>query len=98
MIHKTISAGEIRQIFNQEGYWNKAEQGEYSTKVVWQKHRSPPLSFLQVCTYSQRVAYFEEDGTKVAEVHQYYQPDGTIGASGLPDPKMLLYNGVVYSV
>jgi hypothetical protein len=29
-------------------------------------------------------------------VHQYLQPDGTLGASGQPDPKRLLHDGILY--
>jgi hypothetical protein len=29
-------------------------------------------------------------------VHQYLRPDGTLGLSGRPDPKLVLYEGVVY--
>jgi hypothetical protein len=40
-------------------------------------------------TRSQRVLYFEGD-VQVAVVHQYVLVDGSIGGSGLPDPKWLL--------
>ncbi len=43
------------------------------------------------------VAYF--DGVrKVALVHRYLRPDGTVGASGMPDPKELLDDDVIYFV
>ena len=32
----------------------------------------------------------------VAGVHQYLRRDGTIGASGRPDPKELFVNGTLY--
>ena len=39
-------------------------------------------------TRSQIIRYFK--GRQwVLEVHQYLRPDGTLGASGLPDPKRL---------
>jgi hypothetical protein len=31
-------------------------------------------------------------------VHQYLRPDGTLGASGLPDPKLVVHEGVVYKL
>jgi len=41
-------------------------------------------------TRSQIVRYFRRsDDLMVAIVHQYLRPDGTLGASGLPDPKWL---------
>ncbi len=48
-----------------------------------------------VCTRSQLVTYFDADGERVAIVHQYLRQDGTLGASGLPDPKWLLHGGEV---
>lgn len=41
------------------------------------------------------IAYYEA-GKKVAEAHQYKRTDGSIGASGLPDPKEILHDGIVY--
>ena len=42
-------------------------------------------------TLSQKVRYVNADGTKVASVHRYLRPDGTIGAKArVPDPKGLL--------
>ena len=41
------------------------------------------------CTHSQIVYYYAKDGEKLAIVHQYLRPDGTLGASGIPDPKYL---------
>ena len=43
------------------------------------------------------VAYFESD-QKVALVHQVVLPDGSLGASGLPDPKELLVEDTVWFV
>jgi hypothetical protein len=42
------------------------------------------------------VSYLDSDGNEVARVHQYLRPDGTIGASGKPDPKRLLDGGILY--
>jgi hypothetical protein len=36
------------------------------------------------------VWYFDLQLNRVALVHEYRLPDGSIGASGLPDPKRLL--------
>ena len=37
------------------------------------------------------VRYLDADGNVVAMVHQYLLPDGTLGASGNPDPKWLFW-------
>lgn len=51
-------------------------------------------------TVSQRVEYWDTvQGrlVKIATVHRYVRPDGTLGASGLPDPKRVLHDGVLYA-
>lgn len=40
-------------------------------------------------TRSQIIRYVDDDGAFVALIHQYLLPDGTLGASGRPDPKRL---------
>lgn len=46
------------------------------------------------------VAYFEVEkgkiGRKVALAHRYLLPDGTVGASGKPDPKSMKHEGEFY--
>lgn len=34
--------------------------------------------------------------TRIAVAHRLLRPDGTYGASGLPDPKMVFFDGVIY--
>ena len=48
------------------------------------------------CTRSQTITYRDRDGRRIAIVHQYLRQDGTLGASGAPDPKKLWQDGVVY--
>ena len=50
------------------------------------------------CTRSQMVLYYSLDGMPVALVHQYRRPDGTLAASGKPDPKRLFFAGRVIAV
>jgi len=37
-------------------------------------------------------------GEKIAGVHQYLRPDGTIGLSGRPDTKEVYVDGVLYII
>jgi hypothetical protein len=46
-------------------------------------------------TKSEMVPY-RLNGKQIAICHRYRRPDGTLGASGLPDPKMLEYRGIEY--
>jgi hypothetical protein len=52
---------------------------------------------LQPGTRSQLVAYYY-GAVVVARVHQFLQPDGTLGASQIPDPKELLVDGEIWIV
>jgi hypothetical protein len=74
----------------------KSPKGILKTKVVSNNHPSSPRAREPVCTRSQYVIYIDENGKKVAGVHQYLRRDEKIGASGRPDPKELLVNGILY--
>ena len=77
------------------GFAAQFEAGRLREVVV--KDRPCPLASEPAGTRSQMVAYF--DGVRrVALVHRYLRPDGTVGASGMPDPKELLDDGVLYFV
>jgi hypothetical protein len=47
-------------------------------------------------TLSQIVRCYDADNALVLVVHQFLRPDGTIGASGKPDPKRILRQNTVY--
>ena len=49
-----------------------------------QPHQGP------YCTHSQIIRFFDSTGLMVLEGHQYLRPDGSLGASGMFDPKRLL--------
>lgn len=67
-------------------------------KVQRNGHPSPPAAAEPFCTRSQSITYFDSDGNVIAKVHQYLREDGTIGASGKPDPKRLRIGDTVYIV
>src|SRR5262245_45150744 len=89
-----VSPRELRERFNRGNYVQRAAAGELSTRILKEGHPSPPRAALPICTRSQSIAYLDAKGDEVAMVHQYLKPDGSLGASGRPDPKRLLENGV----
>ena len=93
-----VTETELRQRFNQGLYWQRAQSGEFMLYPRRDKYRSPPPVGEPLCTRSQLVVYIDADGQEVARVYQYLRPDGTLGASGRPDPKWLFENGVIYFV
>lgn len=95
---KKVAPADIRRLFNDEHYYQKALNGELRTVLMREGHPSPPLANEPFCTRSQVIAYLDMKGYKVAIVHQYLRPDGTIGLSGKPDPKKLFHKGTLYVV
>ncbi len=83
-------------MFNDGGILEKVKNGQATMRVVKDAHPSPPLADEPECTKSQLLAYYDLTGQKLAEAHQYVRPDGTIGASGKPDPKEVLHEGIVH--
>lgn len=85
-------------MFNAGCYWQLARRGELSEQLLRNGHPSPERSGEPFCTRSQIIAYFDAEGNQLAIVHQYLRPDGTIGASGKPDPKRLRQGDTIYYV
>lgn len=90
-----ISVDEMRQRFNGSGYWEKVKSGQW-TAVVMRSNVSSALPRETVEITSLMLSYRDEDGREMARVHQYERPDGSIAASGLPDPKRLFLDGTLY--
>ena len=90
-----ITANKMRQLFNKI-IFPRVKQGELTPRVEWSNHPSPPKADEPHCTESQIVDYFDNSGLEVARVHQFLRPDGTLGASGKPDPKRIVVDGVTY--
>lgn len=90
-----ISRRELRQLFNQQGFAERISRGEVSERVI--ASAAPAVGMkLPAGTLSQRVAYLDGTGRQCAVVHRFQLPDGRLGASGLPDPKELLIDDVLY--
>lgn len=91
-----IPIAQLRAMFNEGGYWTKVQGGELQQRVVAENHPTSPRAPVPYCTRSQYIAYLDASGQEVARVHQYLLPDGNLGASGRPDPKQVMQNGVLY--
>jgi hypothetical protein len=88
----------LRQMFNDGEYWERALYGDLYQAMVEDGHPRPGQSGEPFCTRSQLIAYMDGQGREVAFVHQYRRQDGSIGASGRPDPKQLFKDGVWYVI
>jgi hypothetical protein len=90
----------MRALFNEWGYWQRVKEGEF-VELLFSTHAPGPAAppSLQDGTESQEVHYFDRQVRRRAIVHQYLQPDGTLGASGKPDPKYLMGDdGTIYAL
>jgi len=88
----------LREIFN-SAVLPRIDRGEL-LEVVRSEGAPNPRVGEPSGTRSQRVEYWESAGSalrKVATVHRYLRPDGSLGASGLPDPKRVLHEGLLYA-
>ncbi len=81
------------------GYFrDRLLSGELHTMVKKEYHPSPDKAFEPTCTRSQLLAYLDGNSQVVALVHQFKRMDGSIGASGKPDPKLIFVDGIYYYV
>jgi hypothetical protein len=93
---RVVSAQELRRMFNEGGYFQRVQAGSLRVSIVRDGHPSAPKANEPFCTRSQTIIYSERDRRRIAVVHQYLRQDGALGASGMPDPKKLWREGVVY--
>lgn len=92
-----VEPKELQRLFNAR-VLPRITSGELREFLDNRRHCQPPPEFLPWCTHSEMVAYRELTSpfTLVALAHLYRLPDGSIGASGLPDPKKLNIDGQRY--
>ena len=93
---KRISATEMQKMFNEGGCWEKLRTGEITAVLLEDRHPSLTAANEPFCTRSQMVSYRDANNQEIARVHQYLRTDGTLGASGKPDPKRLFKDGILY--
>lgn len=84
-------------MFKEHDFLGRLGRGELTERTIKDRVPNPPPHGMPPGTKSQIMAYHEEHRL-VAIVHQYRLPNGQLGASGLPDPKKLLVNGLLYIV
>jgi len=87
---------EMQRKFNEGRYWERLVEGEFTAVIMEHRHPSLMLANEPFCTFSQMVSYRDSQDKEIARVHQYLRPDGSIGASGRPDPKRLFEDGILY--
>lgn len=91
-----LTVPEMRRRFNEGKYWERMKAGEFLPVLI--RRGTPQRDVLEKWpeARSEYWSWRDGDGFEVARVHQYALPNGTIVASGRPDPKRLFEDGVVY--
>ena len=92
-----ITVTDLRKLFNTE-VLPKIGTNELLEVVLVSRLPSPNAN-QPPGTVSQMVEYWDtEEGrlVKRATVHRYLRPDGSLGGSGLPDPKQVFHDGILY--
>jgi len=85
-----VSRSELRRKFNDGSFRQLIESGALRPKPLSNRHLKQPDPWQgPFCTHSQYVRYLDSHGRLIVEIHQYFRPNGTLGASGKPDPKRL---------
>ena len=97
MITKRVSEDERRRIFNDGRYYERMKIGEFRQVTVYERLRKSGDRRIRN-TMIQIVDYRDRFGNTLARVHQFRRRDGMIGASGLPDPKSIFHEGVLYTI
>lgn len=95
-----MPADKLRELFNQSQYPELIQQNKLVKEIVRSRllQESALLGkTLPPGTKSEIIIYHDPANKGLyAKVHQYILPDGTIGASGKPDPKAILLDGKMY--
>ena len=78
----------LRLLFNSADFLERVRLGELAIEAV-DDYEAPPSAGQPPGTRSQFLEIRTLDGIVIARAFQYLRPDGTVGASGRPDPKWL---------
>lgn len=95
MRSRRVSEDELRGMFNKGRYYERMRAGEFHAEIIRQAPVTRGDRRIRNAK-SQFVEYRDTFGTLIARVHQYRMADGSLGASGRPDPKLLRHEGVLY--
>ena len=76
-------------------FYGKVQSGEWTAHSL-ESRISMALTQETVEIKSVMLSYRDQDGNEMARIHQYERPDGSLAAGGLPDPKRLVQDGILY--
>ena len=80
----------VRGKFNAGQFVERAAKGELQVQVTRRSKRTPLERNQAPGTVTEVVEYATLQGVRLAIAVRYIRPDGTLGGSGRPDPKLLV--------
>lgn len=87
---KVVPVEKLRKRFNNSPIYQKIQSGELIPVYLRDALiKNPRQSGNPPGTRSQLIRYIDSAGQIQAEIHQYLRPNGKLGGSGKPDPKLL---------
>jgi len=93
-----VTEAEIRARFNAGLYYERVLAGELVAFALRPDHPARDGANQPPGTVSRQLAYYDRALRRVAVVHEYRLPDGTVGGSGRPDPKRLILDDEILFV
>jgi len=98
---KQVWKWHLKRIYNRSRFLKSLQSGEFYQILKKNNLAVPdpdPKRNIPPGTRTQTAHYFDANHTKVATVHQMVDPvTNAFRASGYPDPKRLLVNGIIYT-
>lgn len=91
-----VTEWKMRWLFKRHHFLAKVKRGELIQNITRDTHPSRTVANEPFCTRTQEISYLDSNRQELARVHQYLRADGTIGASGMPDPKRLMLGNQLY--
>lgn len=88
LVKVSVSQTELQELFNRH-YLPAFERGDL-TKVLVRSGTPDRTANQPIGTKSEMWSLHTNDGRYIGKVHAYVKPDGTLSASGKPDPKELV--------
>jgi hypothetical protein len=95
IVPQKVSCWELRNIWNNPEF-QASLQKRCTQRGMVREELAPPGAEQVPGAMSQVYDLFDNtsDSSFLGTFHQYRNPDGSIGASGKPDPKLLVVNGI----
>jgi hypothetical protein len=98
-----VSDDELRRLFRESGYLARTLSGQFTNRPFERQslYQNPPEEEGRAPEPEGTLTGLIEiinpsDNGRIAIAHRLLRPDQTFGASGLPDPKMIFVDGIIY--